>query len=93
MNSSINFKTYLLNEIESQANLSAMKYRCGHYISACAYFHSASRLGEMYGKLYAEEKYASFKYIEIMRKACEHWNIDYRTWFDTMCDYVYINEC
>lgn len=90
MNSSINFKTYLLNEIESQANLSAMKYRCGHYSGACAYFHSAEQYGEMYGVFFADEnENAEFEYIEIMQKVCKRWDVDYRTWFDAMCRNVY----
>ena len=27
--------------------------------------------------------------IEIMQKVCEYWGVDYRTWFDTMCDIAY----
>jgi len=83
-------KEYLLNKIDSQASISIIKYRKNNLDGAGSYFHAACQLGEMYGKFFAEEdEDAEFRYIYIFHKVCERWDIDYRTWFDTMCSIAY----
>ena len=83
-------KRYLLDKIESLTNISVAKYRNNHNNSDGAYFHSAANFGKMYEDFFSEtDEYARTRYIEIMQKVCEYWGVDYRTWFDTMCDIVY----
>lgn len=86
----MDMKKYLLDKIQSQAIISVMKYRHNNNAGAGAYFHSAANFGKMYEDFFNEtDEYASTRYIEIMQKVCEYWGVDYRTWFDTMCDIVY----
>ena len=83
-------KRYLLDKIDSQASISIIKYRKNNLGSAGSYFHAACQLGEMYAKFFAEEEIgAEFRYINIFQRVCKRWNVDYRIWFDTMCDIVY----
>lgn len=86
----MDMKEYLLDKIESQASISVMKYRHNRNNGAGAYFHSAANFGKMYEDFFSEtDEYANTKYIEIMQKVCKRWNVNYRTWFDAMCNSVY----
>lgn len=90
----MDMKKYLLNKIDRQASLSIIKYRKNNLYSAGIYFHTACEFGVMYGKFFVEEEVdAEFRYIDIFHKVCERWDVDYRTWFDAMCDYVYVKGC
>ena len=82
-------KEYLFDRLERQANISVYKYVKKNYVSAAAYFHSAAELGIVLEDCFKIQPGDSKYFINIMRKCCDYWGVNYNSYFDKMCEYAY----
>ena len=85
----MNDKEYIFDKMQRQINISVMKYRKHNPTSAAAYFHCAAILGDILRDLYDVTVMDKDFYINVIQAACRCQNVDYDSYFNTMCDIAY----